>query len=123
MLDSKKLRLITLSENTAKWLWVLGEWGWSMLIEADGFNLLFDTGLRVSATYNAAAMGVDARPFLVAVAVAASTCFITPVGYQTNTMVYSPGGYRFIDFARVGTPLNLIFFIVAVLLIPIIWHF
>jgi len=59
MLDSKKLRLITLSENTAKWLWVLGEWGWSMLIEADGFNLLFDTGLRVSATYNAAAMGVD----------------------------------------------------------------
>jgi len=59
MLDSKKLRLVTLSENTAKWLWVLGEWGWSMLVEADGFNLLFDTGLRVSATYNAAAMGVD----------------------------------------------------------------
>jgi 7,8-dihydropterin-6-yl-methyl-4-(beta-D-ribofuranosyl)aminobenzene 5'-phosphate synthase len=59
MLDQKKLRLVTLSENTAKWLWVLGEWGWSMLIEADGFNLLFDTGLRVSATYNAAAMGVD----------------------------------------------------------------
>jgi len=59
MIDARKLRLITLSENTAKWLWVLGEWGWSMLIEDDGFNLLFDTGLRVSATYNAAAMGVD----------------------------------------------------------------
>lgn len=59
MLDPKTLRLLTLSENTAKGLWVLGEWGWSMLVEADGFNLLFDTGLRVSATYNAAAMGVD----------------------------------------------------------------
>jgi 7,8-dihydropterin-6-yl-methyl-4-(beta-D-ribofuranosyl)aminobenzene 5'-phosphate synthase len=59
MIDPKKLRLVTLSENTAKWLWVLGEWGWCMLIEADGYNLLFDAGLRVSATYNAAAMGVD----------------------------------------------------------------
>ncbi len=59
MLDTKKLRLITLSENTAKWLWVLGEWGWSMLIEADGFKVLFDTGLRVSVPYNAAALGID----------------------------------------------------------------
>jgi len=59
MLDSKKLRLVTLSENTANWLWLLGEWGWSMLVEADGYNLLFDTGLRVSAPYNAQAMGID----------------------------------------------------------------
>jgi 7,8-dihydropterin-6-yl-methyl-4-(beta-D-ribofuranosyl)aminobenzene 5'-phosphate synthase len=59
VLDLKRLRLTTLSENTAKWLWVLGEWGWSMLVEADGANLLFDTGLRVSVPYNAAAMGID----------------------------------------------------------------
>jgi 7,8-dihydropterin-6-yl-methyl-4-(beta-D-ribofuranosyl)aminobenzene 5'-phosphate synthase len=59
MIDSKKLRLITLSENSAKSLWLLGEWGWSMLIEADGLRLLFDSGLRISAIYNAAIMGIE----------------------------------------------------------------
>ena len=59
MIDSKKLRLVTLSENSAKSLWLIGEWGWSMLVEADGLRLLFDTGLRISATYNAAIMGID----------------------------------------------------------------
>ena len=59
MLDTKNLRLTTLSENTAKSLWLIGEWGWSMFIEADGFRVLFDSGLRISATYNAAVMGID----------------------------------------------------------------
>ncbi|UCG63352.1 MAG: SLC13 family permease [Deltaproteobacteria bacterium] len=71
----------------------------------------------------AASMHVSARPFLVAITFAASTSFATPVGYQTNTMVYAPGGYQFTDYTRVGGPLNLIFCAVALLLIPMLWPF
>jgi di/tricarboxylate transporter len=68
-------------------------------------------------------MGLSERPFLVAVAFAASAAFSTPVGYQTNTIVYGPGGYRFADYARVGLPLNLVFFLMAMVLIPVVWPF
>jgi di/tricarboxylate transporter len=71
----------------------------------------------------ASAMDVDPRPFLVAITFAASTSFSTPVGYQTNTMVFAPGGYRFGDYVRVGGPLNVIFWLLAVLLVPRIWPF
>lgn len=66
----------------------------------------------------AESLGVDAKPFLVAVAFAASTAFATPVGYQTNAMVHAAGGYRFADFLRIGVPLSLIFWVAAVILIP-----
>ncbi|MEO0378973.1 MAG: SLC13 family permease [Pseudomonadota bacterium] len=67
------------------------------------------------------ALGLDPRPLVVAVMIAASCAFATPIGYQTNTLVYGPGGYRFSDFMRVGIPLNLSVAVLASLVIPLIW--
>jgi len=67
------------------------------------------------------ALGVDARPFAIAIAIAASASFATPIGYQTNLMVYGPGGYRFSDFLRIGIPMNLLVMILAAVIIPIFW--
>jgi di/tricarboxylate transporter len=69
----------------------------------------------------AAAMGMDARPLVVAVMVAASASFATPIGYQTNMLVYGPGGYKFTDFMKVGIPLNISIGLLASAVIPFIW--
>ncbi|MEL7215270.1 MAG: SLC13 family permease [Pseudomonadota bacterium] len=66
-------------------------------------------------------IGVDPRPLVVAVMVAASASFATPIGYQTNTLVYGPGGYRFTDFMRVGIPLNISLGLISALVIPLLW--
>lgn len=68
-------------------------------------------------------LGASPRPFLFAVAVAASMSFMTPIGYQTNTMIYGPGHYRFTDYTRIGGPLNLLVLVVSTILIPILWPF
>ncbi len=69
----------------------------------------------------AQSIGVDPRPLVVAVMFSATLAFATPIGYQTNMMVYGPGGYRFTDFVRVGLPLNILLAFVVSAAIPLIW--
>lgn len=66
-------------------------------------------------------IGVDPKPFIIGVCFGASACFATPVGYQTNLMVFGPGGYRFKDFLRLGIPLNIFVVVAATLFIPLVW--
>jgi di/tricarboxylate transporter len=68
-------------------------------------------------------LGVDPRPFIIAACVASSASFSTPIGYQTNTYVYSVGGYRFADFIKIGLPLNLLYLVGTVTLVPLLWEF
>jgi len=71
----------------------------------------------------AAALGVDPKPFIIGVCFGASACFATPIGYQTNLLVYGPGGYRFSDYLKLGIPLNLLVIFAGTLFIPILWPF
>jgi di/tricarboxylate transporter len=75
------------------------------------------------AAASAESLGVSPWPFVAVVMVAASASFATPIGYQTNLMVYGPGGYRFTDYLRLGSPLNVLLGVIAVLLAPFIWPF
>ncbi len=80
--------------------------------------LMFPVALSLSKL-----LGVNVIPFVIVIMLAASASFITPIGYQTNLMVYGPGGYRFTDFARIGLPLSLIFAAVTVWLTPVMFPF
>ena len=80
--------------------------------------LVFPIALATSGS-----LGVSFMPFAIAIMMAASASFSTPIGYQTNLMVYGPGGYRFTDYFRVGIPLNLLLALVTISLAPLIWPF
>jgi di/tricarboxylate transporter len=98
--------------------YLLGSLMTSIITNNAAAVLLFPFCLEIARLY-----GVSPRPFLVALVLAASASFMTPIGYQTNMIIYGPGGYRFTDFLRVGAPLNLIMWLIAVILIPIFWPF
>jgi di/tricarboxylate transporter len=80
--------------------------------------LLFPIALATAST-----LGVDPRPFVIAVMLGASLSFLTPLGYQTNMMVYGVGNYRFTDFMRLGLPLNLVCILMSLLLVPLVFPF
>jgi len=75
------------------------------------------------AVSTALGIGVDPKPFIIGVCIGASACFATPVGYQTNLMVFGPGGYSFKDYLRLGIPLNIFVILAGMLFIPLIWAF
>jgi di/tricarboxylate transporter len=68
-------------------------------------------------------LGVDIVPLAVTLMIGASTCFATPIGYQTNLMVYGPGNYRFVDFLKIGLPLTFLVGLTTVLIVPLVWSF
>jgi di/tricarboxylate transporter len=78
--------------------------------------LLFPVALAT-----ASSAGLDPRPFAFAIAIGASSSFLTPIGYQTNTMVYGIGGYRFGDYARLGLPLSVVMVVISMIIIPLVW--
>ena len=71
----------------------------------------------------AATLGVDPRPFVIGICFGASACYATPIGYQTNLLVYGPGGYRFTDYLKLGVPLNVWVWLVSSICVPLVWPF
>ncbi len=105
---------------------------WTVLVAVHLTTMLFTevitNNAAVALVYpiaitSAQTLGVSPMPFIFCIMIAGSSSFATPIGYQTNLMVYGPGGYRFSDFLRVGLPLNFLVMAVAVSLAPIIWPF
>jgi len=111
----------------------LGQFGPRIIVSAFFFITFMATNVMSNnasaallapiAIVTAESMGISARPLLMAVTFAASLSFMTPMGYQTNTMIYGPGNYRFVDYLKIGTPLNIILWIIASFTIPYFFPF
>ncbi len=115
------VHLVALGDGLSPWLML------SLIILATSLATEFLSNNAVAVLFTpvvisvAQQLGVDPRPFVVGVMFAASCSFATPIGYQTNTLVYSAGNYRFADFARLGVPMNILTWLLASLLIPLFW--
>lgn len=94
--------------------WILTE----MITNNAAAVLIFPIAISMAASF-----GVDYMPFVITIIMAASASFSTPIGYQTNLMVYGPGGYKFTDFTKIGLPLNLMVAAITIFLVPLIWPF
>jgi di/tricarboxylate transporter len=98
-----------------------------LLLTSIGTQILSNNATAVLllpvAVSTALSLGVDPRPFIIAVCFGASACFASPIGYQTNLMVYGPGNYRFVDYLKLGLPLNLMVIAAGAFLIPRFWPF
>jgi di/tricarboxylate transporter len=101
--------------------------GGIILLASIGTQLLSNNATAVLllpiAISTALSLGVNPKPFIIAVCFGASACYASPIGYQTNLLVYGPGGYRFSDYLKLGIPLNLIVIFMGTFLIPLFWHF
>jgi di/tricarboxylate transporter len=89
----------------------------SFIVNVGAVSITFPIALSLSQT-----LGMDAMPFYLGIAYAASGAFITPIGYQTNMIVYGPGGYRFVDFIKIGFPVTLLYLAVTICGILLIYH-
>jgi di/tricarboxylate transporter len=99
-------------------VYILGSFITELITNNAAAVLMFPFAVEIAKIYDA-----SPRPFIMAIVLAASASFMTPIGYQTNMMVYGPGGYRFSDFFRIGAPLHLVLWCVAVALVPYFWPF
>ena len=101
--------------------------GGMILLTSIGTQLLSNNATAVLmvpiAISTAVGLGVDPRPFAIGICFGASACFASPIGYQTNLLVYAPGGYKFSDYLTMGIPLNFLVVISATVLIPMVWPF
>jgi di/tricarboxylate transporter len=91
-------------------------------VTAIGMFELSSLGIPI-AIATALKLGVNPKPFIVGVCFGASACFASPIGYQTNLLVYGPGNYRFSDYLKQGIPLNILVIVMGSLLIPVFWTF
>ncbi|HEY81428.1 MAG TPA: SLC13 family permease [Caldilineae bacterium] len=113
--------MLQLLDPASPWLIVGAFYLFSMLLTETMSNQATAVVLAPVAISTAHMLGVDPIPLLMAITFAASASFMTPIGYQTNTMIYGTGNYRFLDFTRVGLPLNILLLILAAIFIPLIW--
>jgi di/tricarboxylate transporter len=108
-------------EGLGSWAVLLGVVVMTQILNAIITNNAASVLMFPIAISTAASLGADPRGFAISMAVAASASFLTPIAYQTNTMVWGPGGYRFTDYPRLGAPLEVITVVGITLLAPVVW--